>query len=188
MKESKGTKETTPEPLEANGDRQASSNNETPISADALAELQKKASERDTYLDLLQRTRADFENYQKQLSRRQEQERPYIHLNLLKEILPVVDNLERATAAAQQAGEKGPLVQGVAMVLSQLNNFLRSHNVTRIEAEGQTFDPNRHQAVAQVPSGGKPANTVVNVLEQGYLLNDRVLRPARVTVAAAEDS
>jgi molecular chaperone GrpE len=185
VKESKAQPEANPDALEANGEHQAPSEPAMPVSPGALAELQKKASERDNFLDLLQRTRADFENYQKQATRRQEQERPYIHSNLLKELLPVLDNLERATVAAQQAGEKGPLVQGVAMVLSQLSSFLRSHNVERIPAEGQPFDPNRHQAVAQVPAAGKSANTVVDVLEQGYMLNDRVLRPARVTVAAA---
>jgi molecular chaperone GrpE len=157
------------------------------VSPEELEQLRKKAGERDTYLDLLQRTRAEFENYQKQHSRRIEQERPYIHLNVLREVLPVLDNLERAVAAAQQAGEQGPLVQGVNMVLVQLQNLLRSHNVKRIEAEGQPFDPNLHQAVAQVPIADKPANTVVNVLEQGYVLHDRVLRPARVMVSKTPD-
>jgi molecular chaperone GrpE len=156
---------------------------EAPVSPEELEQLRKKAAERDTYLDLAKRTRAEFENYQKQHSRRAEQERPYVHLNVLKEVLPVLDNLERAIAAAQQAGEQGPLVQGVNMVLVQLQNLLRAHNVRRIEAEGQPFDPNLHQAVAQEPAPGKPANTVVNVLEQGYMLHDRVLRPARVTVS-----
>jgi molecular chaperone GrpE len=156
---------------------------DVPVSPEELEQLRKKAAERDTYLDLAQRTRAEFENYQKQHNRRAEQERPYVHLNILKEVLPVLDNLERAIAAAQQAGEKGPLVQGVNMVLVQLQNLLHNHNVRRIEAEGQPFDPNLHQAVAQVPAPGKPANTVVNVLEQGYMLHDRVLRPARVTVS-----
>jgi molecular chaperone GrpE len=153
------------------------------ISAEEIEQLRKKAEERDTFLDLLQRTKAEFENFQKQHNRRVEQERPYVHLKVLKEVLPVLDNLERAVDAAQQVGEKGPLVQGVHMVLGQLKSLLRNHNVQPIEAEGKPFDPNLHEAVLQVPVADKPVNTVINVLEQGYTLHDRVLRPAKVTVS-----
>jgi molecular chaperone GrpE len=186
VNESKTNPEAVADAHAANGNLSSAEAAAT-VSAEELEQLRKKAGERDNFLDLLQRTRADFENYQKQHSRRQEQERPYIHLNVLREVLPVVDNLERAIAAAQQADEEGPLVQGVNMVLVQLQNLLRGHNVKRIEAEGRPFDPNLHQAVAQVPERDKPDNTVVNVLEQGYLLHDRVLRPARVTVSKKPD-
>jgi molecular chaperone GrpE len=98
----------------------------------------------------------------------------------------VLDNLERATAAARQAGETGPLVEGVAMVLNQLLDLLRRHGITRIDALGQPFDPNLHQAVMQQPSPDQPANTVLQVAEHGYLIHDRVLRPASVIVAKAE--
>jgi molecular chaperone GrpE len=182
VNESRTTPDAAADAHAANGNT-ADADAAVPISQQELVQLRQKAGERDSFLDLLQRTRADFENYQKQHSRRLEQERPYIHLNVLREVLPVLDNLERAVAAAQQVGEKGPLVEGVNMVLVQLQNLLRNHNVRRIEAEGQPFDPNLHQAVAQVPAPDKPANTVVGVLEQGYVLQDRVLRPARVTVS-----
>jgi len=147
------------------------------------AETAEKA--RDEYLDLAQRTRADFENYQKRVQRDQAQERRYAQAPLAGDILTALDNLERATAAAQQAGEKGPLVQGVALVQQQLLDILRRHGVTRIEAQGQPFDPNRHQAVMQQPSREHPPSTVVQVLEPGYMIHDRVLRPARVAVSAA---
>src|SRR5205814_7266097 len=100
-------------------------------------------------------------------------------------LLPVLDNLERATVAAKQANETGPLVQGVAMVLTQLRDLLRRHGITPIEALGQSFNPNLHQAVLQQPTKEHPPFTVVNVLEQGYTLHDRVLRPASVAVAVA---
>jgi molecular chaperone GrpE len=155
----------------------------SPEASAELQELRKKAAERDQFLDLAQRTRADFENYQKRNQREREQERQFMAGQFVLDILPVLDNLERATA--QQAGEKGPLVQGVAMVHQQFLDLLKRYGVTRIEAEGQPFDANRHQALAQQPAADKPANTVLQVVEQGYMLHDRVLRPAKVVVSQA---
>src|SRR5437764_14655251 len=114
---------------------------------DALrARAEAAEQSRDEYLTLARRTRADFENYQKRVQRDLAVERRYAQAPLAGDILSALDNLERATAAAQQAGEKGPLVQGVAMVHAQLLDILRRHGVTRMEAQGQPFDPNRHQA------------------------------------------
>jgi molecular chaperone GrpE len=147
--------------------------------------LQAVEQKRDEYLDLAQRTRADFENYQKRMQRDLALERRFAQTPLAADLLSSLDNLERATTAAQQAGEKGPLVQGVTMVHSQLLDILRRHGVTRIEAERQAFDPNLHQAVMQQPSKDHAPMTVVQVLEQGYMIHDRVLRPARVAVSTA---
>lgn len=144
--------------------------------------------ERDQFLALLQRTRADFENYQKRVQRDLQQEQRYWHGALALDLLPVLDNLERATAAAKQAGESGPLVQGVALVQNQLLDLLRRHGITRIEASGQPFDPNLHQAVMQQPSADQPANTVLQVLQQGFLIHDRILRPASVVVSVAAET
>jgi len=151
------------------------------------AKLQEAEQKRDEYLYLAQRTRADFENYQKRMKRDQAEERRYAQAPLAGDLLAALDNLERATAAAQQSGEKGPLVQGVAMVQTQLLDILRRHGVTTIEAQGQPFDPNCHQAVLQQPSREHPPMTVVQVLERGYLFHDRVLRPARVVVSTAPE-
>lgn len=150
-----------------------------------LEGLRARAQERDQFLELLKQTRADFENYQKRNAREREQERRYHHGRFAEDLLPVLDNLERATAAAKQAGESGPLVQGVGMVLSQLLDLLRRHGVTPIAAQGGPFDPNRHQAVMQTPAANVAPGTVVQVLEQGYVIHDRVLRPARVVVSSA---
>jgi len=141
--------------------------------------------DRDELRDLAQRTRADFENYQKRMQRDLTQERRYAQGPLAADLLPALDNLDRATAAAKQAGETGPLVQGVAMVQSQVLDALRRHGIMRIEAQGQPFDPNLHQAVMQQPSDGVSPGTILQVLEQGYKIHDRVLRPARVVVSAA---
>jgi molecular chaperone GrpE len=149
-----------------------------------LENLRTRASERDQFLDQLKRTKADFENYQKRNQRERDQERRYFNATLANDLLPVLDNLERATAAARQAGETGPLVQGVGMVLNQLLDMLRRHGITPIPAKGLPFDPNLHQAVMQQPSKELPPNTVLQVLEQGFMIHDRVLRPARVVVSA----
>jgi molecular chaperone GrpE len=151
------------------------------------AKLQEAEQKRDEYLCLAQRTRADFENYQKRMKRDQAEERRYAQLPLAADLLSALDNLERATAAAEQAGEKGPLVQGVTMVLAQALDILRRHGIKRIEAQGQPFDPNCHQAVLQQPSREQPPMTVLQVLEQGYMIHDRVLRPARVIVSTAPE-
>jgi molecular chaperone GrpE len=153
-----------------------------------LESLRARALERDQFLDLLKRTQADFENYQKRNQREREQERRYVHSTLAADILPVLDNLDRATAAARQAGEKGPLVQGVGMVVNQLLDLLKRYGVTPIPALNEPFDPNRHQAVMQQPSANVPPNTVTQVLEQGFMIHDRVLRPAKVVVSAAPGS
>ena len=151
------------------------------------SKLQSAEQKRDEYLDLAQRTRADFENYQKRMKRDLAEERRYAQAPLASDLLSALDNLERATTAAQQAGEKGPLVQGVAMVQTQLLDILRRHGITRIESLGQPFDPNLHQAVMQQPSKDHPPMTVVQVLESGYMIHERVLRPARVAVSTAEE-
>src|SRR5438105_4041051 len=97
---------------------------------DDLEALRTRAEERDKFLDLLQRTRADFENYQKRVQRDMAQERRYAHGPFAVELLSVIDNLDRATHAAKQAGETGPLVQGVAIVQGQLLDILKRHGIT----------------------------------------------------------
>jgi len=151
---------------------------------DALkAQLQAAEKQRDEYLDLAKRTQAEFENYQKRFQRDLATERRFAQAPLAGDLLPVIDNFERALAAAEKAGDKGALAQGVGMVQGQLLDVLKRHGVTRIEAEGKPFDPNLHQAVMQQPSAEKPAQTVLQVLEPGYMIHERVLRPARVIVS-----
>ena len=160
---------------------------ETPLSElDALrAQLQAAEKGRDEYLDLAKQARAEFENYQKRFQRDLANERRYAQMPLAGDLLPALDNLERAIAAATQAGDKGALAQGVAMVQGLLLDTLKRHGITRIDAEGKPFDPNLHQAVMQQPSADKPPQTVLQVLEPGYMIHERVLRPARVIVSVA---
>ncbi|HZZ82718.1 MAG TPA: nucleotide exchange factor GrpE [Gemmataceae bacterium] len=154
-----------------------------PLSAEELEKLKKAAVERDQYLDLAARTRAEFENYQKRMQREREQERKYAFGPLAENLLPILDNLERAVQAGKQAGETGPLVQGVAMVQTQFLDLLKRNGVTRIDAEGKPFDPNVHQAIMQKPDPALEPNTIVQVIEQGFMNQDRVLRPAKVIVS-----
>ncbi len=154
------------------------------IDAAELDKLRKLATERDQYLDMAQRTRAEFENYQKRNQKDRELERRYALTPLVLDILPVLDNLDRALQAAQQAGETGALVQGVAMVQSQFLEQLKRHGISRIDALGKEFDPNLHQAVMQQPTADYAPGTVMQVLEQGFMNQDRVLRPAKVIVSS----
>jgi molecular chaperone GrpE len=159
--------------------------------ASELAALREKLETaektRDEYLRLAKSARADFENYQIRARRDQAEERRFAQMPLAHDLLAPLDNLERATAAARQSGDAGVLVQGVTMVVSQLLDVLRRHGITPINAQDQPFDPNLHQAVMQLPTADHPPNTVVQVLEQGYMMHDRVLRPARVAVSASPE-
>ena len=149
------------------------------------AKLADAEQARDQNLALAKRTQAEFENYQKRAQRDRAQDLRYAQAPLAFDVLSILDNLDRALAAAQQAGETGPLMQGVAMVQTQMLDVFRRHGITRIEAKGEPFDPNLHQAVMQQPSRNQPPGTVLQVLEHGYRIHDRVLRPARVIVSTA---
>lgn len=148
-----------------------------------IEELKKKAAERDQYLDLAQRTRAEFENFQKRNRNERELERKYAFTPLVRDLLPVLDNLERALSASQQAGEKGSLAQGVAMVQTQFLDLLKRNGIVRIDALHKPFDPNEHEAVMQQPSTEHAPNSVLQILENGFMIHDRVLRPAKVIVS-----
>ncbi len=127
---------------------------------------------------------ADFENTRKRLLRDAEIDRKYAAEGLARDLLAALDNLGRALDAANRAGDSGPLFTGVAATASQFLETLKRYGVTRIEVEpGTAFDPNLHQAVMQQPGTEFEAGQVVQVLQQGFMLHDRVLRAASVVVA-----
>jgi molecular chaperone GrpE len=136
---------------------------------------------KDKYL----RTLAEAENTRKRIRQQSEDSVRLQREGFLRDLLPIVDNLERAIEAARAGGEKTPIVEGVEMVLRSLLDFLKSHGVTQLSAVGQPFDPQRHEAVDHVESSQHPPNTVINEFHRGYQIGDRTLRPARVTVAKA---
>jgi molecular chaperone GrpE len=148
-----------------------------------LDELMQMAAERDKYLALAQRTQADFENYRKRVARETAAARDRGAGSLAKELLPALDNLDRALDAA---AEDDPLLQGVRLVRNELKAALARAGIQSFSPLGEQFDPEVHEAVAtaeQAP-GGSPSGTVVEVYQHGYRLGEVVLRPSRVVVAA----
>ena len=145
--------------------------------ADALDELRR---EKEAIQDRLLRTAAEFDNYRKRVDRERRDLADYTAADMVSEMLPIVDNLERALAAAAEAD---PLRKGVELTLKQMLDLLRKRGVKAIEALGADFDPNFHQAVIHEPSSEHREGEVIEELQRGYLLGDRLLRPAMVKVA-----
>jgi molecular chaperone GrpE len=130
---------------------------------------------------------ADFDNARKRLLRDVEVERKYAAEALVRDLLPALDNLDRALQAAKRAGDTGPLATGVSATAAQLLDALKRHGITRVEcAPGTAFDSKLHEAVTQQTGTEFQPGQVVEVLQQGFLIHDRVLRPAAVIVAASE--
>ena len=144
-----------------------------------LAAKEKEAREN---WDRFLRERADLENYRKRVSREKEELLNYGNKSLLEEILPIIDNLERALAHASEDG-LGAVVEGIRMTHAMLLTTLKKFNVTPIESVGAPFDSSFHQAMAQVPTDQHEPNTVVEEYQRGYMLKERLLRPSMVTVA-----
>jgi molecular chaperone GrpE len=146
-----------------------------------LDELAVLAGERDQYLALAQRTQADFENYRKRVARESAAALQRGAAKLAKELLPALDNLDRALDAAAQ---DDPLLDGVRLVRGELSAGLGRLGIESFGATGDTFDPVEHEAVAQQPVEGAESGSVVEVYQPGYRLGASVIRPARVLVAA----
>jgi molecular chaperone GrpE len=153
--------------------------------ADLRDKLQSKEQESKENYERYLRQVAEVDNFKKRLNREKEDAIRYANENLIKDILPVMDNLERAIAHAQGGGNGKPLVDGVEMVLRGLLDVFSKHGVVQVPAVGEVFDPGKHEAMAQVESSQYQPNTVMNEHHRGYLLRDRLLRPALVTIAKA---
>ncbi len=176
-------------PAPPDGDAQAG-----PAAADAPApdepeldpaELRERAAKADAYLGLAQRTQADFENYRKRTARDVKAAEARGMSRLARELLPALDNLERALAAVEASGqdEEHHLTEGLRLVQNEMAAALARTGIQGYAVKGETFDPVHHEAVAQHPVEGCEPGTIVEVLQAGYTLNDAVLRPARVIVA-----
>ena len=147
---------------------------------DELAQAKAVAADmRDKYL----RLQAEWDNFRKRTAAEREQEKVRASEKLVKDLIPVIDDLERAVEHAQQTGEGGSLTQGVEAVTAKFLQILGKSKVEQIEAVGEPFDPNKHQAVGTQPDDTVPEETVVAVYQKGYQMGDRVLRPAMVVTS-----
>ena len=149
--------------------------------APAPDDIAKVVAERDEYLGLAQRVQADFENYRKRAVRDQERLVAHAHERLVRELLPILDDLERALEAGEQH-EEAKLVDGVKLVEQALRSALAKEGLVEIETDG-AFDPHVHEALLTQPSTDAEPGSVLEVVQRGYRVGDRVVRPARVIVA-----
>ncbi len=161
--------------------------------ADALEDLKKELEaaqmEAKENHDRMLRMAAELDNFKKRSARELDDLRKYATENLIRQLLSVVDNLERAIASASPEGENGKgVVDGVVLTLAEINKILENHHVSPITALGEPFDPAYHQAMCQEERADHPPNTVVQEFQKGYLMHDRLLRPTMVVVSKASPS
>jgi molecular chaperone GrpE len=163
-----------------------------PVASDKLEtdEEEVSAIENDTLLQVatlkeeLLRQHAEMDNFRKRMSREQADRLKYHHMELIRELLPAIDSLERAlTHSQQQEDASNSIIEGIEMVHRMMQESLNKFGVSRIEPHGEPFDPNCHQAVGMVQTDEVPENHVLDVFQVGYYLHDRVVRPAMVRVA-----
>jgi molecular chaperone GrpE len=154
---------------------------------DPLSELQTKLEEKtresSEYFDKWLRLRADMENFKKRMEKEKSEHLKFGNESLLKAILPILDNLERAIDHGKNARENSPLMVGVEMIRKELASLLEKFGVKPVPAAGEAFDPEKHEAISQEESG-LDANRVVSVVQSGYFYHDRLLRPAKVIVSS----
>jgi molecular chaperone GrpE len=150
-------------------------------SEDEVARLQ---ADLDRFRDLAMRSQADFENYKKRCAREKDEAVKYANRDLLERIVAIVDNFELGLAAAREQGEDSPIYSGMSLVLKQLNDLLADNGLRPIEAVGEKFDPNLHEAIAHEPSTEVPEEAVLRQVRRGYRFKDRLLRPSAVVVSS----
>ena len=153
----------------------------------AESEVERLRADLEEAGDRVLRAQAELENYRKRARRELEDERRYCSLPLLRDLLPVADNIERAIAAAEKASEAGSLLEGIRLVAQTLHSTFTRYGCTRIDALHQPFDPAVHEAISQQPSREFPPGTVLMVVQVGYMLHERLLRPAQVIVSTQPD-
>jgi len=171
----------TPTDEEGNADKAADA-------VDPMKDLEEKVTAAQTEArenhDRMLRLAAEFENYKKRTNREMEDLKKYATENLIRQLLTIVDNLERAIASASADNQNGQsVVDGVALTLAEVMKILEKHHVSPIESLGVPFDPSFHQAMCQEESDAHPPNTVVQEFQKGYMIHDRLLRPAMVVVS-----
>ena len=145
-------------------------------------ELESLRGKVDAYLDLAQRTQADFANYKKRIERERESDIEIAQAAIVRSLLSILDDFDRAVSVAPTPSD-GSFAEGVTMIHRKLQQWLDVHNVQKVDQVGEVFDPARHEAVAYVERPGFAEGQVASVMGAGYVMGNRVLRPAQVTVA-----
>ena len=188
-------KDTKESPQPAEGEENLSALEQENKDESSPSELEKlrqdlaaKELEAKNNYDLFLRQSADLENFKKRVAREKEEAFKYGNEALVKDLLPILDNLERALEHAELGGNGNPLLEGIELVLKGFLEILEKHGVTQISAKGETFNPQKHEAFAQVESKDHEPNTVVQELHKGYFMRDRLLRPSLVSVAKLPES
>ncbi len=147
-----------------------------------IQQLEKKCAD---LTDKLLRSHAELENFRRRMQREADDQRRYESLRLVRDLLPGFDGLQRAIQSAEQTGDSAALLDGIRMIAMQFKDILKGHSAEPIDAVGKPFNPNEHEALTQVPSADHEPMTVLQVVETGYRLHDRIVRPARVIVSCA---
>ena len=153
------------------------------LSPERLQELKEKASERDKFLDLLQRARADYLNYQKRTMREMDALKTVVLCEFIKELLPVLDDFERAIESAESNRDFKSLYEGVKLIDGKFRGILKKYDVESIEVVGQVFDPHLHEAFLVEETEEYEDKTVIDEVQKGYKMPGKVLRPSRVKIA-----
>lgn len=146
-------------------------------------ELRKKAEECDSFRDKFLRTKADFLNYQKRMRKEHEATAQYAIQDLILHLLPELDNFERATKLTENSKDIDKFIEGVKLIEEQLFKVLEKYGVKSIETVGKPFDPNLHEAVSEEENNELPHHTIIEELQKGFLLKERVIRPSKVKVS-----
>ncbi|MDR4506584.1 MAG: nucleotide exchange factor GrpE [Candidatus Scalindua sp.] len=159
-------------------------NEEIPVlTKDEIEELRQKAEEHDSLLNQLLRTRADFSNYQKRMQKDLKSARDFAIQELVCDLLPELDNFERALKHAENSDDLDKFVEGVRLTETQILKILDKYGVTPIEPIGKPFDPNLHEAIVEEENNDHPHHTVTGEFQKGFLLKERVIRPSKVKVS-----
>ena len=183
LKEKKQTKETKQEDSPQKDVPEAKDPIESDKGTEKKDEIQELKDQAAAEKDRALRLSAEFENYKKRTQREINEFKKFANESIFRQLLSVVDNLERAISAAQETSEESALFEGVKLTHKDMIKLFETFNVKPVKAEKEPFDPNFHQAVTQEENDKFPDNTVTTVLQKGYLLQDRLIRPAMVVVS-----
>jgi len=151
--------------------------------SDAVEQLGQMKMELDKYKDIALRSVADLDNYRKRMAREKDDAIRYANANFLERLIPILDNFDLGLQAAKAGGSQTAVIDGMTMVFKQLQEFLASCGVETIDATGEHFDPNLHEAIAQEENAEVKDGVVIRQLRKGYKLKDRLIRPANVVVS-----